>query len=125
MLRTRDSIGQTVALADLKDLLESSRYDEEVMAYHKAGGRSEPRLELTNRGYISYEGLEDSGEFYTYTIKQGDRIDLLAFYHLEDTRLWWVLAELNPIELVDTVYLPVGAVIKIPTQTFLSEIGLI
>ena len=50
-----------------------------------------------------------------YTIRQGDRLDQMAFALLGDSRLWWVLVDLNREALSDTLVLEPGTQILIPT----------
>lgn len=49
---------------------------------------------------------------YEYTVVQGDRIDVLAYQALGDSRLWWVIADLNPD--VDPLRLQGGQIIVLP-----------
>ena len=124
-IRTIGSVGNTVRLAQLRDLLEASRYEEELLGYAKAGNRVEERLECTNRDYLPHTSLEESDEFFNHTIRQHDRIDRLAFNYLGDARLWWVLVDLNPNVLKDALYLPLNQQIRIPTQSFLTRMRII
>jgi nucleoid-associated protein YgaU len=48
-----------------------------------------------------------------HTVKEGDRIDLIAFSYLDDAALWWVICDYNdiffPLELES------GTVLRIPS----------
>ena len=48
-----------------------------------------------------------------YTIREGDTLDDIAKYKLGDSRLWFILAEVN-INLVDIFRLEVGTTLIIP-----------
>jgi len=71
------------------------------------GGRPEP---TPPPQFVVRRGDEDS-----YVIRQGDRLDQLAFDLLGDSRLWWVLVDLNREVLHDTLFLTPGTRITIPT----------
>ena len=49
-----------------------------------------------------------------YTMKENDRLDLIAAEHLGDGRLWWVLAACSKIGW--GLQVPPGTLIYIPTQ---------
>lgn len=53
--------------------------------------------------------------FREYVVKVGDRIDVLAYKHLGDSRKWWRIANLNPGVLSPALLRP-GTVIRIPIQ---------
>lgn len=55
-----------------------------------------------------------------YVIKSGDRIDVLAYQLLGDSRHWKLLADLNRDVLPDPQVLPVGVEIFVP---FLNRVG--
>lgn len=55
-----------------------------------------PRVELFPRGLFSLEDYQRRDQVVEYTVTQGDRIDVLAYRHLGDSRLWWAIADLNP-----------------------------
>ena len=50
-----------------------------------------------------------------YTTHAGDRLDQLAFDLLGDSRLWWVLADLNRALIPDSLFLTPGITLTIPT----------
>ena len=105
------------------DILARSRYRAELSGFAKAGGRSVSRLELTHREFLDFEILNAPGSYIYHHVETGDRIDNLAFDFLNDTRLWWVIADMNPLLIKDTNILPVGEYIKIPTLDILEELG--
>lgn len=53
-----------------------------------------------------------------YRVVQGDRIDRLAFRILGDSRLWWVLADMNPT--TDPIFLLPGEVLVVPRLEVLA-----
>ncbi len=59
-------------------------------------GELNARAELSPRGLLNLEELRRRDQAVEYTVTQGDRIDVLAYRHLGDSRLWWVIADLNP-----------------------------
>jgi len=52
-------------------------------------------------------------DYFKYTWKSGDRLDLLAETFYKTPRKWWVIAEANP-EIVDIATITAGTVIRIP-----------
>lgn len=52
-------------------------------------------------------------EFSYYTVKDGDRIDILAQRFLGDAELWWVLADYNPQWLYYD-NLPANTILRVP-----------
>jgi len=73
---------------------------------------------------INYDGVEfwdllvlppipDRQDDRQYTVKGGDRIDLIAYREYGNSTLWWVIAVANDMELLPTA-LNVGDEIRIP-----------
>lgn len=52
-------------------------------------------------------------EFKNYTIKAGDRLDLLAHRFYNDPLFWWVLVDANP-ELESPYFLTPGTNLRVP-----------
>lgn len=52
-------------------------------------------------------------QFSYYTVKEGDRIDVLAQRFLGDAELWWVIADCNPQWLYYD-NLPPNTILRIP-----------
>ena len=80
-----------------------------------------PYLSERNRGEAfnrlvmpTPENLSDLDSI-TYEIQTaaGDRIDLIAADYLGDSRLWWVIADLNADRLPDPLNIPDGTVLRI------------
>jgi hypothetical protein len=111
-------------VAAIADFLRQSRYREELQGFGLAGARTDARLELTNRLYFATDAVQSADAFQFHFVRDLERIDRLAFNYLGDSRLWWVIAELNPKEIPDTLKLQVGTYIKIPTlETIQSLLG--
>lgn len=70
------------------------------------------RDELQPRELIDVGYLVDTDQYVEYLAHDGDRIDLLAFEFLGDSRLWNIVAEMNPG--VDPQFIPAGTRIKLP-----------
>ena len=104
------------------DTLMNSRYRSELRGFGFAGGKTEARAELTNREYLEENMLASLADFDFHYVKQFERIDRLAFNYLGDSRLWWVIAELNSDVIKDPLILPVGTYIKIPTVEIVQRI---
>jgi len=52
-------------------------------------------------------------DFTYYSLKAGDRLDLLATDLFGDGTLWWKIADANP-EILDWTDLKVGTVLRLP-----------
>jgi len=83
------------------------------------------RLQLGN--LIDYAGVEfwdllvlppipEREDDIEYTVKGGDRIDLIAYRQYGDPSLWFVIAVANDLELLP-VHLNVGDTIRIPAKS--------
>jgi nucleoid-associated protein YgaU len=48
-----------------------------------------------------------------HTVKEGDRIDLIAYSYLGNASLWWIICDYN--EIFYPLDLEVGAVLRIPS----------
>lgn len=98
-----------------EDLYAASRYGGLEIA------TSQDRLEIAPREFVELP-LEKNATFgEQYAIIQGDRIDVLAYAMLGDSRLWWLIADLNVDVIPDPQYLPVGEYIFIPFQKYASQ----
>ena len=51
---------------------------------------------------------------YTYErLREGDRVDTLAFKHYGKASLWWMIADANP-EIIDWFAVEPGTILRIP-----------
>jgi hypothetical protein len=57
----------------------------------------------------------DQASFYYYGWRERDRIENVAARLLGDANLWWRIMDYNP-EVIDPVNIPVGTVIRIPSD---------
>lgn len=74
------------------------------------------RNEFQPRELLDQAYLVNTDQYVEYMIHDGDRIDRLAFEFLGDSRLWNILAEMNPD--VDPQFLPSGVKLRIPRVEF-------
>jgi len=88
-------------------IYEGSRYEEApVYRIRLPEGRRELAL-------FALEYWPTEFDFVLYTVKVGDRFDLLAHRYFNDAELWWWIAAANPeIEYTDTLI--EGTKIRIP-----------
>lgn len=105
-------------------VVEGSRYRNEIKQFGLAGDRVEKRLELSHRGFKDFSAIIAANRFNWYSLQERDRLDQVAFDYLGDSRLWWVVADLNSDILKDTLELPVGTLIRLPNLDVLEELGL-
>lgn len=96
-------------------LFTSSRYEESVQIKASAGLRAENRLELSRRRFLQREDFEDQPGTIQYVLRQGDRLDILAYRLLGDSRLWWILTDINREQIPDTLNLQAGTEILVPS----------
>lgn len=54
---------------------------------------------------------------FTYQVRQGDRLDLLAFKFYRNPRKWWLIADANPDCMALEQLLTPGRVIIVPKDT--------
>ena len=81
-----------------------------------------PRVELTARQLLEMPTVNESKVGEWVTISEGSRVDVLAYTYLGDSRLWWVIADLNR-DIEDWYNIPAGALIYIPTLDSVAGIG--
>ena len=48
-----------------------------------------------------------------HTVKDGDRIDLIAFTYLGDAKLWWIICDYN--DIFCPLELEIGLVLRMPS----------
>jgi hypothetical protein len=75
-------------------------------------GEFNERAELEPRVLVDGEVIERQGRAMDYTVVQGDRIDVLAYEYLGDSRLWYIIADMNPT--VDPLHLVGGTILRLP-----------
>jgi hypothetical protein len=96
-------------------LVQTSRY--------VAGGATEANARALEWWERSQLVIDDTDRTYTVELKAVGRLDLLAAAYLDDSALWWVIAQYNAI-LDPVSEIVVGRVLRIPTkervQTFLN-----
>lgn len=51
--------------------------------------------------------------YTSYLVRDGERIDQIAFRFLGMAKLWWMIADANP-EIHDWLVLPIGTLLRIP-----------
>ena len=56
-----------------------------------------------------------SDDIYVYTT-QGDRYDILALQYYTNSSLWWVIASANPNTGLNSLVIPEGIQIRIPSD---------
>lgn len=95
--------------------MNTSRYAGQEIA---PPSKYNARPEISPRILKEALPLDRARLLYEYVVVQGDRIDQLAFRGLGDSRLWWVLADLNP--QVDPLFLRGGDVLLVPPIEVLS-----
>ena len=85
----------------------NSRYLN-VRDYTVAGPTGAPVTVKRARPFAARDGT------FQYTVKQGDRLDLLANTFYRDPRLWWMIAEANPDLMYPDDLLEPGLILTIP-----------
>jgi hypothetical protein len=55
-----------------------------------------------------------------YIWQVGDRPDLVAYNLLGDSSLWWAIFDINP-ELIYPLNIPVGAIVRIPSNPVMGQ----
>ena len=62
--------------------------------------------------YPEIPRLED--DIYVFTT-EGDRFDILAQQYYKDSSLWWIISIANPDLQLNTLFIPQGTQLRIPT----------
>jgi hypothetical protein len=80
---------------------------------------------LTVDGYEFWDtlflnGIAPQNDDTSYTLRDGDRIDLLAFNFYGDPVLWWVIAVANNLEFLPTD-LKGGQILRIPSVNYVTK----
>ena len=72
------------------------------------------RSECAVRGMPTLRQIEVMQlDCFEVVFNEGDRIDLIAADHYGDSRLWWVVADLNADRFSDPLNIPPGTLIRI------------
>lgn len=89
-------------------VFEGSRYEyNDIVRIVGPDGRARPTIALAENN------SKPLFQFAWYTVKDGDRIDIIAARFLGEADLWWMLADYNP-EWLYYDYLPPGTLLRIP-----------
>jgi hypothetical protein len=91
---------------------DSRYYGSKTLQYIAPGGQAVTYLA---RRFVPQPGAPNYSTVAKHTIKQGDRLDLLAANYLGDPLMFWLLCDANgavrPDDLVDTI----GKILNITT----------
>lgn len=90
-------------------IFEGSRYENASVA-PVAGTDGVVRRTITDAHVLPVQAFQ----FSYYTVKEGDRIDILAQRFLGDAELWWVLADYNPQWLYYDA-IPANTILRVPS----------
>lgn len=69
---------------------------------------------------VDYPVLAEQPDDLTHTVRDFERIDLLAYQYYGDVILWPIIALANEMELIPAD-LNVGAVLRIPSPRYVRE----
>jgi hypothetical protein len=83
-----------------------------ILRVNKDNGALGVRYYSTTK-YPSISLSED--DIYVITV-QGDRYDLLANQYYNDVNLWWIIPIANPEIGFNSIHIPVGSQVRIPTN---------
>lgn len=78
-------------------------------------GRYLPNIEKLNE-ITNYKIVRVTGKYR-------DRLDLIAYDHLGDSSLWWIISEVNRDAIIDPLNVPIGIDLKIPSTNDLYKLG--
>lgn len=70
------------------------------------------RSEVLSRSLLDVNDAGVRAVTYEHVVVQGERIDQIAYRKLGDSRLWWLIADLNPH--VDPLFLVGNDVLRLP-----------
>jgi hypothetical protein len=81
-------------------------------------GELNSRSEFAPRAVVNVADLERRGLTVEYHTTQGERVDELAYRVLGDSRLFWVILDLNP--QIDPLFLTGAEVLLLPRPGVLT-----
>jgi hypothetical protein len=91
---------------------DSRYFGSATLSYATADGQS---ITYLARRFVPQPGAPNYATVATHTVKQGDRLDLLAANYLSDPLMYWMICDANgairPNELIETP----GEVLNITT----------
>lgn len=91
---------------------DSRYYGSSTLTYTAPNGRN---VSYLARRFVPQPGAPNYATIATHTVRQGDRLDLLAAKYLGDPLMFWLICDANgairPEELLDTP----GATLNITT----------
>jgi nucleoid-associated protein YgaU len=71
------------------------------------------RYKVDDNNQTASRGATIKGQYRTYRVKSGDRIDTIAHQAFGDANRWWEIADLNP-QIKFPLDLVPGDVLRIP-----------
>jgi len=89
---------------------DSRYYGYSTLSYTASNGQSFTYLA---RRFVPQPGAPNFSIVATHTIKQGDRLDLLAAKYLGDPLLFWLLCDANGVIQPDKLVKTPGAILNI------------
>lgn len=82
---------------------DSRYYGSATLQYSAPGGQT---ITYLARRFVPQPGPRNYATVATYTVKQGDRLDLIASKYLGDPLMYWLICDANgairPDQLVET-----------------------
>ena len=91
---------------------DSRYYGSSTLTYTMPGGQN---ITYLARRFVPQPGAPNFATIAQYTVKQGDRLDLIAAKYLGDPLIFWLICDANgAIEPGDLVETP-GTVLQITT----------
>ena len=91
---------------------DSRYYGSSTLTYTMPGGQN---ITYLARRFVPQPGAPNFATIAQYTVKQGDRLDLIAAKYLGDPLIFWLICDANgAIEPSDLVETP-GTVLQITT----------
>jgi len=91
---------------------DSRYYCSGILQYVAPNGQSIPYLA---RRIVPQPGLPNYASIATHTVRQGDRLDLIAATYLGDPLLFWIICDANGAIRTDDLVATLGKVLVITT----------
>jgi hypothetical protein len=90
---------------------DSRYYGFSTLSYSPTAGQN---ITYLARRFVPQPGPDNFSTLAQHTVKQGDRLDLLAAKYLGDPLLFWLLCDANGAIRPDTLVETTGTILNIP-----------
>jgi hypothetical protein len=99
---------------------DSRYYGSSTLQYTTPGGQA---VSYLARRFVPQPGAPNFSTVATHTVRQGDRLDLLAAHYLGDPIMFWLLCDANGAVQPDALVETPGTVLQITMPQGVPGVG--